>query len=62
MCFFTEEFSINYKEKKVDKKMHLIALLLWCQTKCKGGFQVPLEAEVGEGQNFQVARGSLGRA
>lgn len=52
MCvFFTEGFSINYKEN-IDKKIHLIALLLWCQTKCKGVYQVPLEAEVEEGQNI----------
>lgn len=40
--------------------MHLKALFLGCQTKCKGGFQVPLETEVEEGRTCTVARGGWG--
>ena len=57
--FFTEGVSINYKEN-IDKKMHLIALLIWCQTKCKGVYQVPLEAEVEEGQNIHRGQKEMG--
>lgn len=43
MCFFTEIFSIDYKEKLTRKCICWgsirEALLLWCQTKCKGRFQ-----------------------
>lgn len=40
--------------------MHLIALLLWCQTKSKGGFQVPLETEAVEGQNIYCSQRAIG--
>lgn len=36
--------------------MHLIALLFGHQTKCKRGFQVPLEIEVEEGQNIHCSQ------
>lgn len=39
--------------------MHMIALFLGYQTKCNGGFQVPLETEVEEGRTSTVARGRL---